>query len=494
MGMQPSSLRSAVDTVGAVIANAARATPNRVAANINQVDYSFAELHAHGDRAAHRLIKAGGKHGDLVLLLADTSFEMLGLFVGAARAGMVFAPLNPGLDPATISSLIGKLKPGLIIADPHHAHLVAGVAVPVLSTHAGAEPAIDDGVDQTRPEVTGSDGHVIFFTSGSTGLPKAALLSHATSVLRSHPGSQLEPRGPALCPYPLFHMAGWTVTMQQWHARASVIFVDGTEPAVLADALRRYEIERFNTIPALWTRIAEHLGADGAGAFPSLRFADTGTSPTSIELLDTICRMAPTAKVRVFYGSTETGNTTSLDHDDLGAKPGSCGQPSIMMETAFGDSGELLARGPLLFDGYLGDPVSGFDADGWFHTGDLARADEEGFLYITGRAGTEIRTGGEAVSPDRVEAAILTHPDIDAVTVFGLPDEQWGEVVWAAVVCARPVSLDELVAHLGPDGPDPLARHQRPRFVLPLDEIPKTAATGKPDRPALRALAARFSS
>ena len=345
--------------------------------------------------------------------------------------------------------------------------------------------ATDDGAtpEVRLPALTADDPHIAFFTSGSTGAPKAAVLSHGTTVLRSHPGSQLEPRGPALCPYPLFHMAGWTIAMQQWHARSSVVFVANTDATTLTTALGEYQIARFNAVPALWSRLADHVDA---GAFPHLRFADTGTSATSVELLRTISDIAPNAHVRVFYGSTEAGNVASLHHDDLLTKPGSCGRPSVLTEVAIADDGELLVSGPLLFDGYLANAEATTAAirDGWFHTGDRAEIDAEGFLTIVGRLGTVIRSGGESVVPDVIESALLAHPAIDEVTVFGVPDERWGEIVVAAIVATQPLARNELAPLL--------ARHPkyaRPRRVLWLDQIPRTAATAQVDRHQLRQLA-----
>ncbi|MGI9602679.1 MAG: class I adenylate-forming enzyme family protein [Acidimicrobiales bacterium] len=470
-------------TVGAVIANAARGAPHATAAVIDGRPRSFTDLDQAGTNAAEALLREGGAPGRVALVLAETSFELLAAFVGCARAGIVFAPLNPALDDRTITAVAHNIGADLCLVDETHrdrAELVDAPKVSVAVHPTGeAEPAL--------PEVSGQDGHVAFFTSGSTGLPKAALLSHQTSVLRSHPGSQLEPRGAALCPYPLFHMGGWTIAMQQWHARAPVVFVGDTDPLTLTAALHQHEIERFNAIPALWSRLADHHGDHADTAFPALRFADTGTSPTSAALLSTITAMAPRASVRVFYCSTEAGNVASLHGDDLMTRPGSCGRPGPLTELRIDDH-ELLVRGPLLFDGYLGDAEASQAAmqNGWYRTGDLARVDEDGFLTITGRAGTVIRTGGEAVTPDVVEAALRTHPSIDEVAVFGVADERWGELVWAAVVAPPSLSLDDIRTHVAADGPHPLARHQHPRRLLWVDTIPRTVATGQIDRHQLR--------
>lgn len=475
------------------MANAARGAPDATAAVIRGIPHSFSELDAAGDRTARRLVADGYRPGQVALVLAGTSFDLLAHYVGCARAGVVFAPLNPGLDAATTAAVAKKVEPSVVLAPPEFADVAGRLDAPVAWYPPGAPAAPVE-----LPAVSDSDDHIAFFTSGSTGIPKAAVVSHRASVLRSHPGAQLESRGAALCPWPLFHMAGWTIGLQQWHARAAIVFVDGTDAETLATALRSHDIERFNAIPALWSRLAEHLGglpADEA-TLPALRFADTGTSPTSVELLDTIVSLAPNACVRVFYGSSEAGNVASLDHDDLLTRPGSCGRPSVLTETSIADDGELLVRGPLLFERYLGDPDATAAAlrDGWYHTGDLAEVDDDGYLSIVGRTGTLIRSGGEAIEPEVVERALATHPAIDQVAVVGVPDERWGEVVCAAVVASAEIDLDQLRNHVGAGGAAPLAKHQHPRQLLVLDEIPRTSATGQIDRHTLRRLALESAS
>lgn len=479
-------------TVGAVIANAARGAPQDTAAVVSGRRYTFAELDAAGASVARGLVSDGIGSGQVALVLAGTSFQTLAHYVGCARAGAVFAPLNPGLDAATIATVADTVAPSVVLASPEFASVARPLAESVAApTRWYPLDAANSGFES--PPVDGGDDHIAFFTSGSTGVPKAAVVSHRASVLRSHPGAQLEPRGAALCPWPLFHMAGWTIALQQWHARAPIVFVDGTDAATLATAMRDHQIERFNAIPALWSRLAEYMGEqpEGEATLPHLRFADTGTSTTSVELLNSIRTLAPNAHVRVFYGSSEAGNVASLHHEDLLTRPGSCGRPSVLTRAMIADDGELLVRGPLLFDRYLGDPAATEAAfsEGWYRTGDRAEVDDDGYLSIVGRTTTVIRSGGEAVEPAVVERALATHPAVAQVAVFGVPDDTWGEIVCAAVVPAHDLDLDDLRAHVGPDGIAPLAGHQRPRRLLVVDALPRTDATGQIDRHTLRRLA-----
>jgi acyl-CoA synthetase (AMP-forming)/AMP-acid ligase II len=191
----------------------------------------------------------------------------------------------------------------------------------------------------------------------------------------------------------------------------------------------------------------------------------------------------PDAQVRVFYGSTEAGGVTVLEHADTERKPGSCGVPGPLVSVGTDASGQLLVRGPLLFDGYLDDPVATEQAftDGWYATGDLADVDEDGYLTIVGRVGEVIRTGGEAVAPSEVEGVLGTHPRVVDVAVIGLPDEQWGELV-CAVVVAGPAGAPPDLEELRDLCAGSLASFKQPRRLVVVDRIPRTAATGQVQR------------
>jgi acyl-CoA synthetase (AMP-forming)/AMP-acid ligase II len=309
------------------------------------------------------------------------------------------------------------------------------------------------------------------------------------NYLRTHPGSQLEPRGATVCVYPLFHMGAWTIGLQAFQTQTTLVLVPQADAALVCDAVERWGASHLNGIPAVWQRILDHLGERAASGAPrdlsSLRIADSGTSATPLELLDAITGAVPTAARRVFYGSTEAGAVTLLRDEDMARKPGSCGTVQHSTRLRLDpETGELQIRGPLLFDGYFENPAAtaeAFTADGWFRTGDVATCDEEGFFSIVGRVRDVIRTGGEAVAPAEVEAALADHPALADVAVVGIPDARWGEVVCAAVVLrpgAAVPSLDELQAHV--DGR--IARFKRPRRIEVVDAVPRTPATQQVQR------------
>jgi acyl-CoA synthetase (AMP-forming)/AMP-acid ligase II len=360
------------------------------------------------------------------------------------------------------------------------------LGVPVLSIGPGgllasAADEQPDGDVPSPPSLRETDTHVLFFTSGSTGRPKGVVLSHRVNMLRTHPGSQLEPRGALVSPYPLFHMGAWTLALQQWQARDAIIF-SGADARAVCEAIAHHKATRINAIPGVWRRILEYRAEHGAD-LRTLRFADTGTSATPPELLEAIASACPNARVRVFYGSTESGAVASLQHEDIGRKPGSCGPPAPFAEVRVDESGELWVRSAVLFDGYFGNEDATKEAvvDGWYRSGDVADVDDEGYLSIIGRARDVIRTGGETVAPGEVEEALRSEPSVADVAVVGLHDETWGEVVCAAVVVRaghEPPTLEQLRAHCG----GRLAGFKQPRRVAIIDEVPRTGGNGNVQR------------
>ncbi|MBV8949509.1 MAG: acyl--CoA ligase, partial [Actinobacteria bacterium] len=424
-----------------------------------------------------------------------TSLDAVPLFAALAKLGAVFAPVSPLLGADEGGATIAPARPALLAVDEERSEVGRTVGerlgVPVVPIGRGGMLALaaDEQPDSDVPAPPfhrETDPHVLFFTSGSTGRPKGVVLSHRVNMLRSHPGALLEPRGPMICPYPLFHMGAWTIALQQWQARDRVVFVERADPALVVDAIERHRATRLNCVPAVWYRILDLVGETPARELGSVRVADTGTSTTPVELLTAIKATFRNAGVRVFYGSTEAGSVAMLEDDDITRKPGSCGVPAPAGEVRLADDGELCVRGPLLFDGYFEDPDATAAAlvDGWYHTGDLAEIDDEGYITIIGRVRDVVRSGGETVAPAEVEAVLLEHPAVRDVAVVGIPDPEWGEIVCAVVVVAPgapPPDVSALRDHCEPR----LARFKQPRRVAVVEAIPRTAATRQVQRQLL---------
>ncbi|HUP75865.1 MAG TPA: class I adenylate-forming enzyme family protein [Acidimicrobiales bacterium] len=478
--------------IGDVFRTGARSVPDRVAAAMGERRITYRELGQQSNRVAHVLRDLGVGHRDRVVMWSNTTLDAIPVFAATAKLGAVFAPANAllGIDEAV--EMVALARPSLLIVDGAHAEsgeiVAQKLGVPLVCMHPGAGVGIslpeaaaaapDD--DVREPALRETDLHVLFFTSGSTGKSKGVMLSHRTNYLRTHPGSQLEPRGVMLCMYPLFHMGAWTLALQAWQTQTAIVF-SSADAASLVAAAAEWKPTHFNAIPAVWRRVLDHLEQAGDySPLSTLRIADSGTSATPPELLSAIKRAVPQATLRVFYGATESGAVTLLRHEDMERKPGSCGVPQHSVEVAIADdTGEMLVRSAVIFDGYFDNPeatAAAFTDDRFFRTGDLAALDDEGFLSIVGRAKDVIRTGGETVSPSEVEDAVRLHPAIADVAVVGIPDAQWGEIV-CAVVVVKDGAEAPTVATLGEFTAATLARFKRPRRVEVVDVLPRTPAT-----------------
>jgi acyl-CoA synthetase (AMP-forming)/AMP-acid ligase II len=444
---------------------------------------TFLEVQTVADGVADALRQRGVGPGDRVVWWGDTTIDAVPLFAALAQMGAVFAPINARLAVEEAAPVLRLADPALVVTDRLR--------------HGQGDVTLDELLDDAQPAPSGQplrhevtlderDPHVIFFTSGSTGRAKGVVLSHRANVLRTMPGSGATSAGPTVCMFPLFHMAAWSIALGCWQAGDEVAFVEQTDAATLLATVVARRARRLYAIPAVWGRILAELAAHpDIYHLATLREADTGTSATPPELIAGIRKALPHTVTRIMYGSTEAGAAATLGPDDLERKPGSVGLPAAGVELEVADTGEVLVRSPFLMSGYFRDEEATATAlaDGWYHTGDLVVLDREGYLSIVGRASDLIRTGGEAVAPLEVEAAILAHPAVAEAAVVGLADTDWGERVCAVVVLkpGRGLDLEGLRQHLG----GRLASFKHPRRLVISARLPRTAATGQLQRTLL---------
>ena len=482
--------------LGDVIACAAAASPRAVAVTLGDESLTFADVEARAHRMTNALTGLGLARGDRLAWWSEIDLRGVDLYVGAGRAGVAFAPLNPAFRPDEAMPVVEYLRPRLLVVDAAHAEAAASFGVPLAVTgwRGGACPGADldaltaaasAGEPSVAPPAE-EDIAAIFLTSGSTGRPKGVMISHRATWLRTSAGAAAHQtsRGKGeVVMFPLFHMAGWNFSAMAWSAHKAAHQVRRAEGEELLDAVSRHRAGTIYCIPAVWHRILE---VKGDADVSSVEWALTGTSQVGTELLAAIKDRFPGARSTVNYGSTETARAVALADDDLFRKPGRVGIPIPGVRARI-DDGELLLATDRVMSGYfeLPDETAEVLQDGWYRTGDLAEIDDEGYLSIVGRRKEVIRTGGETVAPAEVEALLVTHPRVREAAVIGLPDAQWGELVCAVVVVrdgAEPPSVADLRDHIG----DRLAPFKHPRRVVAVDRLPRTSATGQIQRARLR--------
>ncbi|MGY1814044.1 class I adenylate-forming enzyme family protein [Blastococcus sp. SYSU D00820] len=480
--------------IGNAVADAAVLRPRAAAATLGEESISFADLDAESNRVAHVLQGLGVRAGDVVAWWAGSTLRSLSGFVACARLGAVFAPVPPTLGAAEAAPVLAYLQPRLLVTDGPRRALAdpADVALATVATGAGDDLHVRAGAAAATPvrpdrPLDERDPHVVFLTSGSTGRPKGVLVSHRATWLRSSPGAgtwagTVHGDGGVLSSFPLFHYGGWHYVVEAWLHRTAVHLVDRADADSLHAAVARRRPSAMYCIPAVWERVLEAPGDLGC-----LRHADTGTSQISADFLGRLRERTPGATTTVLYGATEAGPMAALRHWQLDERPGSVGRPIGPGVLALAEDGEILARGPMLMNGYLDLPEQTGEVlrDGWYRTGDLGECDDDGFFTITGRKREVIRSAGETVAPAEVEAAIRALPGIADAAVVGLPDDRWGEVVCAVVVpeAGAPVP-DVATLRAGLTG---LAPFKHPRRVEVAGAIPRTSATGQVMRARVRA-------
>jgi fatty-acyl-CoA synthase len=465
--------------VGDVLRSAAARHPHRPAVAVGDACLTFAELDGEARACAARLLAAGVRHGDRVGWVARNCIEGAVVHSACAYLGAAYSPFNPASTVAELARLAEVTRPTVLLSDDGREGTRRFDSLPSATVR-----------DDELPAVSEDDCMVVFMTSGTTGRPKGAMLSHRVERLRG--GFEITTRGAHVSMFPQFHMAGWVSTLDSWNRGDLVVWVDRPEPEQLFAAIERHRAHSTYLIPGVWRRVldAERTGWD----LSTLRIADTGTSATSPELLGGIKEALPHTVTSVVYGSTEAHKVCVLQDGELLTKPYAVGRacPGVFLRRD--PSGELLVRSPLLFSGYFENPGATDEAlvDGWYRTGDVVDQDDDGVVSVVGRTKELIRTGGETVAPVEVDEVLRRCDGLLDAAVAGVPDPDWGEVVTAFVVVApgATVTLESLQAAAARQ----LARHKVPRRLVLVDAIPRTGATGQVSRAALVGIAEGRSS
>lgn len=484
--------------LASLLLNTARRLPDRPAVIQGHFVSSWAEMAARVRAAAGALMARGVSHGDRVLVHARNSPAMFETMWACWMAGAVFVPTNFRLTPAEVGYLASSSGAAWQIFDREFAgHAEAAVNDDVLMQwwmEDWDEFALF-GEPMARPaDVDRDDCCWFFYTSGTTGRPKAGMLSHGQMgfVVNNHlcdlmPGTT--ERDASLVIAPLSHGAGVHALSQVARGVPSILPVgERFDAAEMWALVERHRVTNMFTVPTIVNMLCRHESVDRFD-HSSLRYVIYAGAP--MYRADQVHALQKLGSVLVqYFGLGEvTGNITvlppsmhSVGENDL--PPNTCGYARTGMEIAIlnvdgghlapGETGEICVRGPAVFSGYFNNPEANAKAfaHGWFHTGDLGHLDERGFLSITGRSSDMYISGGSNVYPREIEEALLTHPAIAEACVVGLPDEKWGESGVAVLVVrnGQRINLGELLAHLK----GRIASYKMPARVVVWESLPKS--------------------
>jgi len=435
-------------------------------------------------RAAAWFRRVGLAPGDRVLWSTRSSIPAVVANLACLRAGLVVVPANPAYTRRELTHIVTDVRPaGAVIDDPERARMVAEAAAATITVVApdldvmapdGAPVLEDAALDAPAPGAPA----LVAYTSGTTGAPKGAVLTHANVLANSESVAltwRWTPADRLVHALPIFHGHGLCVALYtSLLVGASAVLLPRFDVGAVLDASAEYEASLFFGVPTMYHRLAE---SPRLSELSRLRLAVSGSAPLSEELHRRVAREAG-VELLERYGMTETLMTLSNPYDGE-RRPGTVGFPfpgvdARIEEPRTGEGGEIVVRGPAVFAGYWERPASTTEAlsDGWFHTGDLAVV-EDGYVRILGRATDMIVSGGFNVYPAEVEDVLLGHPSVREVAVTGTPSPEWGEVVTAWVVVEEPErrDTDALLAYAATR----LAPYKRPRVVRYVDGLPRNS-------------------
>lgn len=465
---------------------------------------TFAALHRAVAAKAAELGRAGLGRGGRVLILGFNSPEWIVNFWACVRLGSIPVLGNAWWGGGELTDALAGLRPAMVLADRRaSAGLPSGApqgpwACDLSGDGAEQLPDPPGGADEDAPAA-------IVYTSGTAGRAKAVVLSHRAllaglhqllHVTRRLPHQVDEKAGDAgLHTGPMFHIGGVQTLLRAVTVGDTLVMPAGKfDPAEALHLIEAWRIARWSAVPTMVTRVMEHPDAQTRD-LTSLRSVTVGGAPVNAEFLAALRAGLPGVEPRVAtgYGLTENGGqATAASGRDTAARPGSSGRalPLVELSSTGGDGlvdGELLVRSPTQMSEYLGESDSPVDPDGWLHTGDLAHVDDDGHLWITGRAKDMIIRGGENIAPAAVEAALSRVPGVVESAVFGVPHPDLGEEVMAAVVVEDGTTSEAIREHLRAH----LASFAIPsRWRLEREPLP-TTHSGKIDKKAVAADAVR---
>ena len=463
--------------------------------------WSYGELDDLADRYARRFLSLGLAPGDRVSFVCANDARLVAGYLGAFRARLVANPINNRLLPEEIAYIAEHAGSRCLVASDEHlrvveeslARLPAKPALLVLGRDDASLPAAEPLDSTPQP----ADGALLIYTSGTTGKPKGVLLTQANvmaGIEYVSRGFEMRPGDRTFCVMPLFHTNGLMFsTLPFLHTGGTVVLKKRFSATQFWKQVAEARATTASVSPTILAMLLEHEAAAPEASEIALRYIKVASAPTPVELARRFEDRFGKGLLLETYGLTETTAINVWNPLHGPRKHGSIGVPLAPQEARIvddegrelprGSIGEIEIRGATVMKGYFRDPANTARAmrDGWLRTGDVARMDEDGFIFIVGRSKEMILRGGENISPLEIEEVAVRHPAVREAAAVGVPDRIWGETVGLCVVKRSPVSETELVEHCKAH----LSPFKVPQRVVFVEELPRNAV-GKVTRNALR--------
>ena len=488
--------------------------PDRTAMVFEDRRFSYEELQERVNRLTNALSDLGVGRGDRVAIMQVNCNQMIETYFAAAKLDAIFVPLNFRAMGNELAQMLNSAEPAVLFVGGRYVDLVRSVRNQVIPPNyiASLEERVggewlfyDDLLDASSPEEThfpegdDEDTTILMYTAGTTGEPKGVMLTHQsfTSYLLSNvtpPDPDLEERN--LLSVPLYHIAGLQAVLAAVYGGRTLVIMRQFESQEWMELVQQERPDRAMMVPTMLKQLMDHPRFHSHD-LSSLQVITYGAAPMPLEVIHRAIQEFPHARFINAFGQTETASTiTMLPPEDhvLDGTPEevekklkrltSIGKPLDDVEVGIvdedgepvrtGEVGEIVASGPRIMKGYWKQDEATESAikGGALYTGDLGYQDEDGYIYLSGRAKDFIKRGGEMVSPEEVERVLMSHPGVEDTAIIGVPDVDWGERV-RAVVVRREASAgeEELIEYCH----QRLASFKRPESVVFVDELPRNS-------------------
>jgi acyl-CoA synthetase (AMP-forming)/AMP-acid ligase II len=485
--------------------------PDRHAIVFDDRRMTFGELADRVSRLANGLADLGVGAGDRVAVMQVNCNEHIESYFATAKLDAIFVPINFRARSEELSFMLNDSGVKAIILGQRYQDMLRQVK-PELTTlehqitleapaddFVSYEDLIANSSDEERfPAADGDDVTIVMFTAGTTGTPKGVMLSHnsfSSYILANVEPVDMEVAEKNILTVPLHHIAGVQAVMAAIYGGRTLVLQRQFDEEGWMKLVQDEQVNRAMMVPTMLKRLMDQPSF-GSYDLSSLRVITYGAAPMPLEVIKKAIVEFPDTRFINAFGQTETASTITMlppdaheiregdpDYDQKMKRLGSIGKPLPDVEVrivdedghdvALGENGEIVARGERLMKGYWNREEATRETlrGGWLYTGDLGYWDDEGFIFLSGRAKDFLKRGGEMIAPEEVEQIIMSHPAVDEAAIIGVPDIEWGERV-RAIVVRKPgmeLTMEEVVEHCRPR----MAGFKRPEDVIFIEELPR---------------------